>query len=300
MFKLSHRQTAVIHYNVQSRLSYLSVCHFAKRARNRKTDEIKERLPGLRKSLMPEKSNNSFGSSSVYVGPSWIVAPPHIHTPAPNVSVGFNWVKNMLEQKIISAFPQTTSMAHRGKKFFNKIHYSSIMNYDGERIKNYLLDNEIRRVILFTDEWPSTIPKWVSSLDIFIDNEGYLKQSSNKNKSELAKFNVESPLIYFIRDLISNSVELDDKVKIYIFQNMMHYNNFLTQSQTNWKINHELIRSHLVDLLKKQQQIKQKELFEKLWVTSLSASLINAKDVHIVYYPLVHDLENVSEDSKNF
>lgn len=100
---------------------------------------------------------------------------------------------------------------------------------------------------------------------MYIDKTGKVKQDDPNNPvtdSKLTKFPITNPLLYFLRDLITESLEIKEELKIYIFQSTMNIGNFINVRSSNVTMNHALINTQLTNTESSTQD--QKELFDKL------------------------------------
>ena len=241
------------------------------------------------------------GNNPAFVGPTWVVTPKFVYNPQNGIDISYNWLYTTLEKKLLTTFPQTVSMAHRGKRYHNKTHFvnPNLYSMGYNKIRKFLIENEIRRVMVFTDQ--------CNQLDcnleygaMYVDEKGYIRsQDPNKSDSDPSQLEipVTNPMVYFIRDLITQTLDIKERVEIYIFQNMMHYEPFLISKSAFTKINHDKVRSEILKIGNKQQH-NDKNLFDKLCITSFSDSMVDLDFVKMIYYPLVLDHNFVGEESK--
>lgn len=210
-----------------------------------------------------------------------------------NKDMSNNWIKRELKESLAVNFPQHTAMAHRGSEFTNKFFFNhpQLNLMTSQKIKDFILEKEIRRVMVFTDGWED---------DSYNDEYGKMYINPNgKIISELPDKKVEElpighteiklPIAYFLRDLISECAELDFR-EVFVFQNTKHLASTMSVVGKNTEIDHQLVSNKLVSLMERYKD--DQNLFNKLIVSSLMNSFINVRNVHSVYMPLVLSYTN--------
>jgi hypothetical protein len=175
--------------------------------RNKKPRPERSEIPGLRKSVYKPSDKQSAINEEVYAGPTWIICPKEVHDPDMNKDMSHNWVKRELRDAFTVNFPQHTAMAHRGSEFTNKFYFNhpQLNMMTSLKIKDFLLEKEIKRVMVFTDGWEE---------DNYNDEYGkmyinptgkIISEVPDKAAAEIpaGHTEVKLPIAYFLRDLIS-------------------------------------------------------------------------------------------------
>ena len=284
-FLINNLKSYPVSYQIQSwLLSKYPIRNFVKKKKKGETE-----IKGLRKSLTPkEVSKQKPVDNEIIIGPSLIITPKEVTTITEESNAAHNWTKRELELAFHKAFPQTFAIAHRGLKYFNKFHFKhpEINLMTAEKIRSFLIDNEIQRVLVFTDGWSDSKINNQNG-DLYINSTGYIKSTDPESNrpADITENNiVKNPIIYFLRDLITEADDLGD-VNVYVFQNIQHYTNYLTTKTANTTIDHHAIRNKLLNY--SSQGVDNIQLFNKLCLTSFMNSLVRVNKVHSVFMPLV-------------
>lgn len=188
----------------------MGLIQFSQRGFAKKKKLKKETLDirGLRKSVFnPDVTKNVSKDDEVIVGPTWVITPKTVFNPDGEKDSSVNWIKKELESAFHKAFPQTQAMAHRGKRFLNKFHFKhpELHLMTSQKIKDFLIENEIQRVLVFADGWNDTKCNEEYG-KIYINKHGKIISENpdapnHKLKEESVEVNL--PITYFLRDLIS-------------------------------------------------------------------------------------------------
>ena len=260
-----------------------------------------EEVKGLRKSLSPfEVVKQKKADNEYIIGPSLIITPQIISNITEDSNATHNWTNKELELSFHNTFPQTFAIAHRGLKYFNKFHFKhpEIHLMTAEKIRNFLTDNEIQRVLVFTDGWKTTKCNKEHG-ELYIDSAGHIKNldPESSTPSGLSDSSiVTNPIVYLLRDLITEAAELEG-VNVYVFQNIQHYSKYLTLGSKNTKIDHVAVRNKLLNYSSK--GVDNYTLFNKLCLTSFMNSLASVDNVHSVFMPMVFQYTPPGEITAN-
>ena len=189
-----------------------------------------------------------------------------------------------------------------GNKFSNKFHFKhpQLHLMKSQKIKEFLIENEIQRVMVFTDGWTDT--KYNDEYGkMYINPRGKIISDSpdNKSRREIPPGfqQIKLPIAYFLRDIIVECAELEN-IKVFVFQSLKHYSQILKHNGKNVAIDKQLMANKLLALsLRKETE---QEFYNKLIVSSLMNSLIGVKGVHSLYLPLILAYSNPGMNSSAY
>ena len=261
---------------------------FAKK--RRRVKEEQPEFPGLRKSNYNPYETNTTVDEEVYVGPTWVISPKDVYNIDGDKDSSHNWIKQELQVSLNKNFPQHTSSSHRGLKFSNKILFNHPKLYlmTSEKIRSFIINKQIQRVFVFSDGWEDT--QFNDEYGkLYINPQGKIISGSpdERRRKDIPEgfTQVKLPIAYLLRDLVSECNELEDKVQIFVFQNLKYFTDILTKRGRNVAIDKSQVSNRLLSLRKNNDG--NQEFYNKLIVTSLVNSLVKVKDVHSIFMPLI-------------
>lgn len=140
--------------------------------------------------------------------------------------------------------------------------------------------------MIFTDGWDQTECNYDYGR-MYINQEGRIISSdpgSNPSKTPDGFTQVDLPIAYFLRDLVTECSEFKDK-QILVMQNLNHFSPVLKPVGKSIEIDHDEVRNKLTNY--SENPDINPEVLHKLTITSLLNSFKGVENIHSVYLPLI-------------